>query len=341
LLDKIAEETKAFSTYVLPEEDIEVKVSSFFTKIKEPVLASPALKFPDSVRVTKIYPAPLPDLFKGEQLIVAGRYSGIGDGAIQIEGNVSGDTKKFAYDVKFPGTSSEHDFIPRLWATRRVGYLLDEIRLHGESRELKDEVTELARKYGIVTPYTAYLIQEDETRRNVPLSMQTLPPTGPRNQLGLGAAQGRERFYKLEKDKAGDGAVASSRSLNELKSANASGEAIVSGNVETLRADRSTFNYSVAAGGAVPSTPALATATVARSMEQQSRFAAGKTFFQNGDRWVDSEVQKRQDAKRVRVQFGSKEYFDLVKQQPQSKVWLAQARNVEFVLGETIYEVVD
>jgi Ca-activated chloride channel homolog len=341
LLDKIAEETKSFSQYVLPEEDIEVKVSSFFTKIKEPVLASPTIKFPNGVRATKIYPAPLPDLFKGEQLLVAGRYSGSGDGAIQIDGNVSGDTKRFAYDVKFPGESSEHDFIPRLWATRRVGYLLDEIRLHGESRELKDEVTELARKYGIVTPYTAYLIQEDETRRNVPLSMQTLRPTGPRDQLGLGAAQGRDRFYKLEKDKAGDGAVASSRSLNELKSANASGEAIVSGNVETLRADRSTFNYSATAGGAAPSTPAQTAATVARSMEQQSRFAAGKTFFQNGERWVDSEVQRRQNAKRVRVQFGSKEYFDLVKQQPQSKVWLAQARNVEFVLGETIYEVVD
>ena len=55
-----------------------------------------------------------------------------------------------------------------------LGYLLDEIRLHGESAELRDEVTGLARKYGIVTPYTAYLIVEDETRRKVPLAMQSL-----------------------------------------------------------------------------------------------------------------------------------------------------------------------
>ena len=51
----------------------------------------------------------------------------------------------------------------------------DEIRLHGENAELRDEVTELARKYGIVTPYTAYLIVEDEQRRDVPMSVRSMP----------------------------------------------------------------------------------------------------------------------------------------------------------------------
>ena len=72
--------------------------------------------------------------------------------------------------MSFPEEASGNEFIPRLWATRRVGYLLDEIRLHGENAELRDEVTDLARKYSIVTPYTAYLILEDETQRNVPMA---------------------------------------------------------------------------------------------------------------------------------------------------------------------------
>jgi Ca-activated chloride channel family protein len=346
LLDKIAEETKAFSTYVLPEEDIEVKVSSFFTKIKEPVLASPVLKFPDGVRVTKIYPAPLPDLFKGEQLIVAGRYSTSGDGAVQIEGNMSGETKRFAYDVKFPGESSEHDFIPRLWATRRVGYLLDEIRLRGESKELKDEVTELARKYAIVTPYTAYLIIEDEQRRNVPLSSQTLRRSALTDQLGLSGAQASTRYYKLQTDKAGDGAVASSRSFNSLKQANTPGEAIASGNYDIYRGDATaTYSYSAntfSTGGAVTA-PALVRKNelAARQTQEQGRFAAGKTFFRNGEKWVDSDVQKQANASRSRLRFGSKEYFDLVTKQPQSKSWLALGANVEFTIGDTVYEVTE
>jgi Ca-activated chloride channel family protein len=70
---------------------------------------------------------------------------------------LDGKEREFAEDVKFTDEDTRHAFIPRLWATRRVGWLLDEIRLHGESKELKDEVVELARKHGIVTPYTAYL----------------------------------------------------------------------------------------------------------------------------------------------------------------------------------------
>ena len=97
LLDKLSDATRAFSTYVLPEEDIEVKVSNFYTKIKEPVLASPKLAFPETIRATKLYPAPVPDLFKGEQLILAGRYEGAGNGKLVLEGSVNGETRKYTY----------------------------------------------------------------------------------------------------------------------------------------------------------------------------------------------------------------------------------------------------
>src|SRR5206468_8181313 len=96
-----------------------------------------------------------------------------------IEGTLNGETKRFAYDAKFPGEAADHEFIPRLWATRRVGYLLDEIRLHGENKELKDEVSDLARKYNIVTPYTAFLIIEDERQRGVAQNVRTFPMQEP------------------------------------------------------------------------------------------------------------------------------------------------------------------
>src|ERR1035437_4018580 len=174
LLDRITEETRAVSQYVLPDEDLEVKVSSFFSKVKEPALANQTLTFTGDVRAAKLYPSPLPDLFKGEQLIMVGRYSGKGDAAIIVEGTVNGASRKFTYEVNFPAEASDSEFIPRLRATRRVGYLLEEIRLHGENSELRDEVTELAHKYSIVTPYTAYLILEDESQHNVPVRMRSM-----------------------------------------------------------------------------------------------------------------------------------------------------------------------
>src|SRR5436309_14080427 len=87
----------------------------------------------------------------------------------------NGSEQTFNYKIKFNDCSN--DYVARLWATRRVGFLLDEIRIHGETIELRDEATDLARRYGIVTPYTAYLIVEDEDRRRVPMadrSMQSM-----------------------------------------------------------------------------------------------------------------------------------------------------------------------
>src|SRR5207247_9335903 len=132
----------------------------------------------------------------------------------QIEGSVNGETKKFAYDVKFPGEASDHEFIPRLWATRRVGYLLDEIRLHGENNELKDEVSELARKYSIVTPYTAYLIIEDERQRGVAQNAQTFPMQHP-SSLAFHALS--DSYQSLRKEQTGDKAVGDARALQSLK----------------------------------------------------------------------------------------------------------------------------
>jgi Ca-activated chloride channel family protein len=332
LLDRITEDTRAVSQYVLPDEDLEVKVSNFFSKIKEPVLANPTLKFTGDIRATKLYPSPLPDLFKGEQLVLVGRYSGKGDAAVIVEGSVNGADRKFTYEVSFPEEASANEFIPRLWATRRVGYLLDEIRLHGENSELRDEVTELARKYSIVTPYTAYLILEDETQRNVPMPMRSLQGFDGDSGARREAAQAWGGF---KDDRAGGKAVASARYGMAFKSANAAAPAAVNGALEARRS----------LGLADMSGPASEASSADRSKErlvqysQQTQFVAGKSFFQNDKQWTDSAVQKNPNAKRVRIQFASAEYFDLVAKNANALPWLALGQNVQFVLDNTIYDI--
>lgn len=332
LLDKITEQTRGFSQYVLPEEDLELKVSSFFSKIKEPVLANPELTFGGDVRVSKLYPSPLPDLFKGEQLALVGRYSGQGDGAALLKGTVSGGDKKFAYDVKFPLSSSENDFIPRLWATRRVGYLLDEIRLHGENAELRDEVTDLARTYAIVTPYTAYLIVEDEKQRDVPVQMRSMPRLQEDQSAREEAARSWRQFTTA---RGGDSGVAGALSSMALKSADAPAAATVG--AEAAFARRYGLRGNAATVGPVHATQPAESRMIQDS--QRSQFVAGKTFFLNGNQWLDSAIQKAPDAKRIRVQFGSQDYFDLVARQPRMTPWLALGRSVQFVSDGAVYEI--
>jgi Ca-activated chloride channel family protein len=79
-----------------------------------------------------------------------------------LAGTVGKDDKTFSLDGQKLARAGEFGFLPRLWATRRVGFLLEEIRLRGQNQELIDEVKKLGLKYGIVTPYTSYLVTEKE-----------------------------------------------------------------------------------------------------------------------------------------------------------------------------------
>jgi len=345
LLDRITEETRAYSQYVLPEEDLEVKLSAFYSKIKEPALANLKVKFPESVRATKLYPNALPDLFRGDQLVLAGRYSGHGRAKVVVEGTVGGEPRRFELDVEFPESQGGHDFIPRLWATRRVGFLLDEIRLRGENKELKDEVTELARQYSIVTPYTAYLIVEDERQRNVPEARRTLLRLEQDREAGRQAHWYYESF-RLKKD--GDEGVNSARQSLSLKLADAPTGALRDGGEAAKRtvsgpAHPGGFRGVIAGApvATVPATPAMLATERVIEYAQQNRFVAGKSFFQNGNAWLDAEVQKAASLPREKVAFGSAGYFDLLRRVPQAAQWLSVGRNVQFVWGGIVYEVTD
>jgi len=159
LLDRLAQDNHATSDYVRPSEDIEVKVSGFFKKVSHPILTDIRLSF-GGTEVYDLYPKELPDIFKGSQLLVLGKYNGAGSSRATLSGSAQGTDRRFRYEVDF---TSDHrnDFIPRLWATRRIGYLISELRLHGQNQELVDEVVRLSKKYGIITEYTSFLVDAD------------------------------------------------------------------------------------------------------------------------------------------------------------------------------------
>ncbi len=161
LLDKISSENRGTSIYVSEDENLEVAISSYYEKISSPVLSDLKINFED-IQTEDTYPRILPDLFKGSQLVLIGKYDGKGPVTATLSGKVGKEERKFTLKDQKLIKEEAYNFLPRLWATRRIGYLLEEIRLHGEDQELVDEVTELGLKYGIVTPYTSFLVTEEE-----------------------------------------------------------------------------------------------------------------------------------------------------------------------------------
>lgn len=317
LLDKVAQQTRAATEYVLPEEDIEIKVSNFYTKVDSPVLANPQLSV-QGVKLTKMHPRELPDVFKGEQVIVFGRYDGSGDAAISIEGNLGGAKRTLVYEENFAKDQTNNEFISRLWATRRVGWLLDEVRLHGESAELRDEVTQLAKMYGIITPYTSYLILEDEG--GLPVAFRA----GRERDMDLARKAGASRYGTIQ-ESTGRGAVETAAKQRSMQDAGGFGGGA--------------GGDGLMAGAEMQQEWLGVSAPASRSDLEPTQFVRGRAFYYTGKYWIDSTITDKPDEKRKEIEFGSDEYFDLLKEHPDASAWLALGQQVQLRLGNTVYVI--
>jgi Ca-activated chloride channel homolog len=313
LLDKLTDATKAWRTYVSDKEDIEIKVSNFYDKIQSPVLSDLKLDF-DNVEVYQTYPKDLPDLFKGSNLLVFGRYKGNGKVKITLSGKLNGKQKEFTLQENFVSSDDEYNFIPPLWASRRIGYLLDLIRLNGENKELIDEVTMLAREHGIITPYTSYLIMEDEEIRvRGGRLIDGLQSLAPRPEL----KKENEADYFRMKDKSGRGSVEVSEEFQGLNSAT---------NYSQTQQGKDRLSYKDSKGNL-------------QNLSQQVRNVLGRAVYQQDKFWIDSELQKRQTSIVKRIQFNSDEYFKLLNKEPETAQFLALGQNVRFYHNNVFYEV--
>jgi Ca-activated chloride channel homolog len=163
LLDSLVQQENGITSYVRPGERIDEEVSLFYSKVGSPVLTDLTLDF-GTVQVQDLYPNPLPDLYAGSQLVLVGTYATGGPTTVTLSGSVNGQTQFYIYEGQSLSTTpgGVNEFLPRLWATRKIGYLLTQIRLHGENPELVQAVVDLSVRFGIVTPYTSYLITEDD-----------------------------------------------------------------------------------------------------------------------------------------------------------------------------------
>jgi Ca-activated chloride channel family protein len=161
LLDRLSAAGRGATAYVEPQEDVERAVGTLVTKIQHPVLTD--LMLDGDVRLTDVYPEHLPDLFAGEELVIFGRYGASRDAAaVTVTGRRNGQVERYAVTAPFPAHASGNDFIPRLWAARKIGVLQQAVRLNGPNAELVEEIRRTALRYGLLSEYTAYLVQEPD-----------------------------------------------------------------------------------------------------------------------------------------------------------------------------------
>lgn len=305
LLDKLTELNGGASDYLAPEEDLEVRISSFYEKVSYPVLSDLELDY-GGAKVYDVFPSVLPDLFKGSQVTVFGRYDKPGEAKLTLRGKLRRRTERFETEVTFTGRGRGNEALPSLWAMRKIGSLLDAIRLKGDNRELRDETIKLSLEHGIMTPYTAFLIQED--KEVVALRPQITNSLkggfgGGAGGGGLGGAQAREQAESVlvHHDTVGARANAGAVDLRRMKEAEA---------------------LAIAAPGGVSVTS-----------------AAGKTFYLKDGVWVDGTYKAGTET--FKVKYLSDAYFQLIFRNELLAKYLALGDKLIVCLENVVLEIAE
>jgi Ca-activated chloride channel family protein len=345
LLDGLASDGRGRSDYVKPSETMEDAVSALYDRISSPVLSDIQIDF-GGADTYDIYPNPTPDLFQGDQVVLFGRHKKAFKKKIEVSGKTAGQDKNYAFGgEKGEGTGEEGEgtgeedveaydtgpleFIPKLWATRKVGFLLDQIRLNGEQEELKTEVVRLAKKFGLVTPYTSYLAVDDselegrqqpqarrQNRRSSDDLDATLGATGSGRGGGANDAPVEESEPQPRRRRA--------RTRSPKKSSSFKG-------------------YGKATGAdAVAASEATRDLKEAEQVDEKDattrRWVAGSTFVLTDGVWIQEGLKK--DAKATKVEMYSEKYFALVRENPELGKVAKLGDKVLVKLGGTVYRIV-
>lgn len=159
LLDRLGEVGRGDTDYVQPGENVERAISLLAGKIRHPVLTELDL-LGGTVRPSEVYPVRIPDVFAGEELVLFGRYDGDGRGRLTVRGERAGREVEFSTELIFPAEAEANGYIPRLWASRKLGHLERQIWTEGETAGLAEEIRQLALRYGLPSRYTSYLVEE-------------------------------------------------------------------------------------------------------------------------------------------------------------------------------------
>ena len=301
LLDRIGSENSGISDYVQPKEDLEIKVSNFFSRVSSPVLSDLELDF-GPVLTENTYPRKLTDLFRGMQMTIIGRYKNTNDLkniTLKLTGKAGKETRSFNYtNLDFPVRDEENNFLPRLWASRRVGWLLEQIRNNGENKETRDEVVELGTRYGLVTPYTSYLATDG--------SMANVRQDAPAAKSIMSAGAGRAA------ERSGADAVRLSTQQNSMQM-----------NTQVVASEDKDEKDQIVLRNTV-----------------NNQFVANKNFINQNGVWVDSELDVIAKRPEVVIKFASDEYFKLISTERDIVPYLALGEQVTFIWKGKVYRIV-
>jgi Ca-activated chloride channel family protein len=313
LLDKLARTGHGLTEFVRPSENIETAVSSLYRRIGAPVMTDVALSVDvegataaDGAATNRVYPGGPFDLFAGDQAVLVGRYRTSGAAKVTLRGKVGESEKSLAFPADLVASSGDdtNSFVAKLWATRRVGEILDEIDLHGRNEELVKELVDLATRHGILTPYTSFLADDSSDARDTRAVTR-----GASERLERLNESGGESGFRQRAAKGAMRSAATPASSGNLDRGGGGGFGGGGGGFGGGFDDAAQSELAARGGRGIT----YYDAEDDKQKVANNAIAVGrKTFFRRGERWVDSTITADEEKAAKTIERFSDEYFALV-----------------------------
>ncbi|MFO0922856.1 MAG: VIT domain-containing protein [Pirellulales bacterium] len=299
LMNRLSAECFGQTFFVAPDEDIEASVSGLYDRLGQPALSDVRWEMKGSgTKVTSVYPTKIMDLFSGDQTSIAGRFEGTGIATLVVRGMLGKKEMQYEQTIDLDSVSKRADksFVATLWASRRVAALIEEIDLEGKKEELVKELIHIAKKYGILTEYTAFLAEE-------PLGTRTASSVRDETFRRLGALEqesGTKAFSQRQ--------IAKSQSLADNMEANERSQSLARGAGMGM-------GYGMGSEARIPGRPEVASQAAGPRARPSSpmRRSGDRVFFQQKEgQWLDSKVGETIPTTAKKVTKFSDEYFALL-----------------------------
>lgn len=304
LLDRLAQESGGRTEYVQPGESIEASISGLFSSISSPQLTAVRLKF-GKAGIDDLYPRKMSDLYEDQRVVILGRYRRGGLMPVELSGMRGGKRVSYRYTLELAPLERENDFIAGMWAGQKVNYLLNRIRFEGENEEWVETIKNLGHTYGLVTPYTSYLVREEK---------EALHEMARR----LPAAPILQNKQALEVDEFSD-KVLQTLGMGPVSAAQSYGKKAVRNSIVRQKV--------------------LGTPDRQKVMLLSRRYIRGKSFVLKKTGWVEDGLSLTKDCHEI--VFNSPAYWALIKTDPQIRMFLALGRNLTFEWQGTCYRITE
>jgi Vault protein inter-alpha-trypsin domain/von Willebrand factor type A domain len=154
VLRELARRTGGLFRVLSPGVDVRREAFRMSMALDSELVLAPRMKF-SGADVHSLYPAISDTLVAGEETVVLGRYKQAGLLEMRVERPGEDD---LAAEFDLPETDSRNVFIPRLWAREKLEVLL----LVAQTAEVKKQVIDLSQEFTLITPYTSFLVLENE-----------------------------------------------------------------------------------------------------------------------------------------------------------------------------------